>query len=143
MQSKLYNYFDKLLYIFVHKTDPGKNPYSVSIAREEFWGFIRRNKLTSPYLSLSDIDVMVSSIGANKQKLKDKPMHEPGYQVKLGQFLEVVVRISLFRQKNWQKAESPLPDCLTELVEDKIVYYEKVGGGQEVTWGTPASLKKQ
>ena len=122
----LYKYFDPLLYVFAHKTLPSSNPYTVTINREEFWAFVKRCKLTSPYLSLAEIDVMVSSIGVSNKKLKDKPMHQPNYQIKLGQFLEIVVRIALLRQKNWQKAASPLPDCLSELVEDKIIYYEKV-----------------
>jgi len=126
VQAVLYKYFDSLLYIFVHKAAPTKNPYTVSIDREMFWGFVKRCKLTSPYLSLSMIDVMLTCIGINSKKLIGKPMHEPHYQVKLGQFLEIIVRISLLRQKDWQKAAVPLPDCLSELVEDHVLHYEKV-----------------
>jgi len=127
VQAVLYKYFDPLLYVFVHKASPQKNPYLVTIHREEFWGFLKRCKLTSPYLSLAEIDVMVSSIGMSYKKLKGKPMHEPHYQIKLGQFLEVVVRIALCRQANWRSSPaSPLPDCLSEMIEDKILHYEKV-----------------
>ena len=62
-----------------------------------------RCKLTSPYLSVSDIDDFVSAIGTNAKKMKNKPRHQPTYQMSLGQFLEALVRISLLRQKNWQK----------------------------------------
>jgi len=132
----LYKYFDPLLYIFVHKANPSKNPYLVTVDRSEFWAFVKRCKLTSPYLSLAEIDVMLTCIGISNKKLIGKPMHEPHYQIKLGQFLEVVVRISLLRQKEWQKAAVPLPDCLSDLIEDKVLYYERVndkGGDADVS----------
>jgi len=38
----------------------------------------------------------------------------------------VIVRVSLMRQKNWQKAAHPLPDCLADLIEQHVLHYEKV-----------------
>ena len=35
--------------------------------------------------------------------MRNIPKHNPETQISLGQFLEVIVRVSLMRQQNWQK----------------------------------------
>jgi len=127
VQAILYKYFSPLLYVFVHKAAPSKNPYSAMLEREEFWKFIKRCKLTSPCLSLAEIDMMVTMMGETNKKSGGKSTQDAHHQIQLCQFLEAIIRISVIRQRDWQKSTIDLlPDCLVEILEGNILRYEKV-----------------
>ena len=79
-----------------------------SISLLEFRVFIRKAALTSPYLNLAQLEILVPSIDGAR-KASHTLLHHPEGRVNLAEFMEGLVRSSINRQENPANPAKTLP----------------------------------
>jgi hypothetical protein len=91
-----------------------------TISMLELRNFCRRSALTSPYLSLAQIDLLVPAHDGNDRRASIHNVHDAEGRVSLSELMETLVRIAVARQANRDNPAVPLPDCLVDILESQI-----------------------
>lgn len=122
VQAILWRYFDLITYIMYNHgagrthASGGEPPPLPTISLLEMRVFVRRAAVCSPYLNLGLIELMLPSIDG-KRRTSHAALHDPEGRVTLPEFMEGLVRFSLYRQESSTQPKRPLPDCLVDLIE--------------------------
>ena len=110
----LFHHFEPVKYVF--SSHSGVGPDGVAtMSLLEFWAFVKRCALTSPWCNLAKIDKMFTT------KQTEHNPHDPARQLKLEEFMGALCRLSILRQKSAVKPDIPLPKSLTTIVEENIL----------------------
>jgi len=81
----------------------------------EFWALCKRCGLPTPTYNLAKIDKMFVT------KLTEKNAHDAQRKLQLHDFLGALIRLSVLRQPHPMKPDVPLPNSLTQLIEEKLL----------------------
>jgi hypothetical protein len=125
VQAVLWRYFDLISYImYFHGAGRGKQALTPekpmpTISLMEMRVFVRRTALTSPYLNLAQIEMLVPS-SDGKRRNTHEALHDPEGQVTLPELMESLVRIAISRQHDPNQPEKTLPTALVEMIDTQV-----------------------
>ena len=142
VQGVLWRYFDLLAYIMYFHGGPaaaaaarggggattpgaaaaadGRDHELMTISIYEFRVFVRKAALTSPFLNVAQMDLIIPTHDG-KRRVSHTAVHHPEGRVTLSEFMEALVRISISRQANIADPEIKLPNALIDIVEQHLM----------------------
>ena len=135
VQGVLWRFWDLVCYIFYCHGGPAaaaemraaggastdaRDHELMSISIFEFRALVRKACLTSPYLNLAQMDLLIPN-NDGKRRSSHVAVHHPEGRVFLPEFIETLVRVSIARQANVAEPAVKLPTALIDLVEQHFM----------------------
>eukprot|EP00325_Prymnesiales_sp_UTEX-LB-985_P024258 CAMPEP_0174731970 /NCGR_PEP_ID=MMETSP1094-20130205/58536_1 /TAXON_ID=156173 /ORGANISM="Chrysochromulina brevifilum, Strain UTEX LB 985" /LENGTH=529 /DNA_ID=CAMNT_0015934421 /DNA_START=17 /DNA_END=1606 /DNA_ORIENTATION=+ len=116
VKGALWHQFEPLQYIFsCQATVAADESKKLTMSLLEFWSLCKRCGLPTPTYNIAKIDKMFVT------KLTEKDAHNAQRKLELHDFLGALIRLSVLRQPHPMKPDVPLPNSLTQLIEEKLL----------------------
>lgn len=135
VQGVLWRFFDLICYVFYYHGGPfaatemraagsaaadQRDHELMSISILELRLFIRKACLTSPYLNVAQMDLLIPN-NDGKRRVSHVAVHHAEGRVTLAEFMETLVRISISCQANTADPAVKLPAALIDIIEQQIM----------------------